>query len=476
VPPQTPAPTKTWQAKLAGKAGFPADAQIAVSSTHVIVGNRQQMRYYDKDGSPLGNAISAASFFAPLNLKDGAGNSIDRFNDVRLIFDSYRKCFWVVATAGSSKAATAAPGKRRSYIAVGVSVTENPLDDWHRYYWDGAAQQGDSSSSIWKPGDAPDYPFVGIDPVAITTTNQVNDVNGNFKYWHVSLYPADSLAGGQFESGWQYWDLKQPDGSAPGKVAPAVHHGSPKGGRAYWVSRQGADSLVVWAITNPFKPTRKLVSVAVPMPSAWGKPVEGQQKGSSKLIEFTNLGNDPLKAVFRNEFLHVVTNDVHDWGGIGKPRTSIRYIRLPVSNFPKVSKPPASGGVSRTFGGGSPLEKIAGLKYYGWPAVEANKDGNAVIGYARTGEEVYPEVRASAYMSNEDDIRPSRLLKAGDKPYDNQYYPAANAVLPWADTAGASVDPSDDTGIWVAQEYASSSADPNGNGNYEIWVAKLFGS
>jgi hypothetical protein len=46
-------------------------------------------------------------------------------------------------------------------------------------------------------------------------------------------------------------------------------------------------------------------------------------------------------------------------------------------------------------------------------------------------------------------------------------------VLPWGDTSGASVDPTDDTGIWIAQQYASNTA--NNNGNYDIWVAKFFG-
>jgi len=35
------------------------------------------------------------------------------------------------------------------------------------------------------------------------------------------------------------------------------------------------------------------------------------------------------------------------------------------------------------------------------------------------------------------------------------------------------LDPSDDTSIWIAQEYASSANDQNGN--YDIWVARFLG-
>jgi hypothetical protein len=137
-----------------------------------------------------------------------------------------------------------------------------------------------------------------------------------------------------------------------------------------------------------------------------------------------------------------------------------------------VPAPPKGGAVSRVFGGGNPNEKLGGLKHYGRAAVAANKDGNAIIGYVRTGEQLYSEVRASAYMAAESDIGPSYQVKAGDKAADNAAYPAANAVLPWGDTSGACVDPADDKGIGVAQEYASGTAD--NNGNYDIWVARFL--
>jgi hypothetical protein len=77
--PDTPAPTKSWKAALTSKGGFPADAQIAASNTYVIVTSRQVMRYYDKNRNGIANEIGSTTFFtAGLNLKDAAGNSIDR--------------------------------------------------------------------------------------------------------------------------------------------------------------------------------------------------------------------------------------------------------------------------------------------------------------------------------------------------------------------------------------------------------------
>src|SRR5439155_23887401 len=132
-------------------------------------------------------------------------------------------------------------------------------------------------------------------------------------------------------------------GSAIELTAPAVHHGSPAGGRAFWLSRQGSDQIVVWAITHPFDNARHVQAVAVK--SAWGfsSPVNGQQKGSTKVIKFTNLGTDVMKAAYRNGFLHMVTNDAHDWGAIGKVSTSIHLLRLPVTTCTYLSDYQATG-------------------------------------------------------------------------------------------------------------------------------------
>src|SRR5438270_12362295 len=95
--------------------------------------------------------------------------------------------------------------------------------------------------------DTPQYTVMSDDKLALTVTHAVNHINGG-GYWRVLLFQADSLANGQWLGGWQFWDLKNPDGSAVGLIAPAVHHGSPNGGRAYWLGRQGPDSIVVWAV------------------------------------------------------------------------------------------------------------------------------------------------------------------------------------------------------------------------------------
>src|SRR5256885_6557225 len=148
--------------------------------------------------------------------------------------------------------------------------------------------------------------------------------------------------------------------------------------------------------------------------------------------------------------------DARDWDNRGQAITSIRLVRLNVANYPNIPTNPASGFIDRTFGARNVVDDPPDtFFFYGWPAVEVNRYGDMLTVYARSGATIDPEVRCSAYYATEPDIRPSRLLKRGESAYAVTYAGYDPPVWPWADTAGACVDPADDTAIWVAQQYAS---------------------
>ncbi len=130
--PQTPPASLSWQASgnLASSSGFPSDAQIAVSNTHVLVTARAVIAAYSKSGTLLaGYPITARSFFSPLGLDNGSEFAIDRYFDLRAIFDGYRKRFWFGALGYNS--AHSSDTKRRNKFTIAVSKTENPLDGWY---------------------------------------------------------------------------------------------------------------------------------------------------------------------------------------------------------------------------------------------------------------------------------------------------------------------------------------------------------
>jgi hypothetical protein len=143
-------------------------------------------------------------------------------------------------------------------------------------------------------------------------------------------------------------------------------------------------------------------------------------------------------------------------------------MRFNVASFPSVALE-----IERTFGSNNVFEDPPDSKFfYAWSAVEVNKDGNMAIVYTRSGTTIFPETRFSVFLAADPDIRSSRILKAGEDSYQVGFKWSDNS-LPWGDEAGASVDPVDDTSIWLAQQFANSRHKNSGNGNYSVFVGKV---
>jgi hypothetical protein len=366
-----------------------------------------------------------------------------------------------------------------SITAVAVSQTEDPTGNWNTYWWNGAVGYG-TQSPLYTPGDATDYPSIGIDGVTAQIAVTVKDVAGNVKYAHVAMFSAADMENGVAGSsvhGWHFWDLQNADGTpAAGTVQPAVAHGDPAG--AFLVAREGTSALTVWKVNDELQPTQSVTAMSVPLKD-WGTPIDARQKGGSTTnkIEMRNLGSAPLKVVWNHWFLYVVTNDAKTWGGSSDQRTSIRFIRLWVSGYPSIPPPGTGGSRLRIFGGSASGDPPSGKTFYGWPAVEVDKDQNAIVVYARSGTKLYAEAQFSAWMDGESDIRPSRLLKAGTGTTKQAYKTTVTPPQPistrWGDLAGASVDfvgGKEAAGVWIVHEYAKGS-----NDGYGVHVGKVLG-
>ena len=140
---------------------------------------------------------------------------------------------------------------------------------------------------------------------------------------------------------------------------------------------------------------------------------------------------------------------------------------------------PVFGGgltIDDTFGKANKADPAGTVAAYGMPAVEVNKDGNAALTYIRAGITIFPEARYSVLYGNEDDVRPSRALHAGDytlgKP--NTSRGATEAVTGKFDISGISVDGFDDTGIWMIDPY-STKVKNKAQGQWQLAVGKVFG-
>jgi hypothetical protein len=181
-------------------------------------------------------------------------------------------------------------------------------------------------------------------------------------------------------------------------------------------------------------------------------------------VTITNTASAALKAAARAGELQVVWQDCRKWPGVsGECASSIHYIGVDAT----AALNGTCGCVARerVFGLRNEKDDPAGsVVYYGNPAVEVNKNNDVVVVYNRSGFQVPFEARYSAYIHGETDIRPSAVLKSGT-------FPALNGAK--MDTAGVSVDPFNDTGVWMINGYSY----PSGPGSsfYAFAFGKVFG-
>jgi hypothetical protein len=437
---RTPVAAAGWKAFDApGDAS--ADANLAVSHTHIVVTSHTMIGFFDKMGTPLKD-VYVGDFFSSLNL---ASMGVDSYFDARSIWDHFRNRFWIGVSAYASQPNQS--GKKPTVFACAVSKTENPLDGWYTYWWYAGAGIEDGG----------DYPCLAVDRTCFIETTG----DKSWSYKNVCIFPADPLSKGTFQGGWRFTNLQNPNtGNAPEMIQPVNQHDSTP--YTYLVGRDG-NQIVLWTVSNQLTPNQELTAKTYTVDIPFTAPPASPQKSSSRTIWSNEMLNFFLKAVLRNGSLYIVADDAKDWFGDGQPLASIRVLKIHLAS--------SAIEIDRIFGKNSSQDdKPQDRVHYSFPSIEVNAKGSMLMVYTRSGETLFPEMRASEWPFNSNDILPSRLMKAGEKPYNfAALTPSKWSSLPWADCAGASVDPSDDSAIWIASCYATSASD----NNWAIWVSKI---
>lgn len=517
---QTPAPiAPPWSAAVSLGA---LDPQIAAGTTYLVVTAGVLVAFYDKAGQLLVdgngttiNPLPVKTLFQDLipqmnsllNLPTGADPTIydlSKFYDARTVYDPFRRRFFIAALASNTVATGPAgddgkptPTKmdraaRRTKMLAAVSQSEDPRDGWLLYWWNAVIDDGvcndpdvDSCTGTYnEPGDAGDYPSLGISDKFFVVTNHVGrydpdqpTVGNSERYGVVHVLPADSLAGlAPPAPNWAYWDIRYPSANsvAWSIIQPAVHHTADPLGFTFLAANKFSDgtndTLAVFGFSHleaPVAPPLRVASVQLNDPIV-NPPDAPELDGSAieAVFKIANVQSPPLKAAYRDNRLHVSWQTCREWPDAGACVAANELVRLDTSEF-VFANITSVEFIDRVFGWRNPIDDPPSeMASYGLPAVEVNKDGDMAIVYVRSSADMYPQARYSVYFHGAADILPSRLLKAGEAPL-----PKKNQT----DTGGVSVDPFDDTGIWMAESYAYK---PNSNVNQaqqRLVVGKVFG-
>lgn len=402
--------------------------------------------------------------------------------DARVLWDEYHKRYWIAALAKNTNAlvrgqkgpegqATFDTARaRRAMLAIAVSKTEDPRDGWDEYWaWTYPGQDTCPNNECPYYGRE-DFMRAGITSQYLVLQVNVSDANkkgGTDVKTQPNLIVGENRAElivvptapatpklGQLSAYSNDKQLTNPDDSNfGGALWPAVQHKPDvSGGKVFLASQYapgGFDpSVLLWVLT-PSAAGVEAYQLAVPV-NAWASTSPGgvpQPSGDATEIFGGGIYHS---LVYRNGSLYLAFGECGVWY-FGCLQSAMRFVRIQVNGFvtdPQgvVTQMLVDKKVDRTFTGPAAGDPPQGLAWYGFPGVDANKNGDAVIAYERSGTFVYPESRYSAYFLNESDVRASRLLKAGDSSFGegagSHHY------------MGMSVDPWDKTGIWIINGFA----------------------
>jgi hypothetical protein len=391
--------------------GSPADANVAASSTHVCVTARAAFACYTMGGALVSpgagfeaRPYTAKEFFEKSGISTiiSATGDTNYAKDGRIVFDSYRKRFFLVFQSREAIAR----------LLIAFSKSEDPRDGWWTY--------ADTVGSVGEP--AHDYQRIGVSFTHLLVSNNMVSAwtNGSFTRTRRFMYTASDMVDGKPYSRTEWSNSKA------NNAAPCVHDSYTTD--AFWVHRDDDTHATVWAIRNGGVTNRQVTI------QASTNVVNGTQLGGNP-VTYSNIGRAPQNAQYRNGRIVFVSNDGHTWSGQSSPNNAVRLVSLDVSKFFDPS-PSVTVKIDRIFGRASEGDPSGAIFDYGWPAVAANDKGDIIIGSIRTRATIFPELRAGVWFAGQPDISPSVSLVESSSPLTSWHM------------AGASADPSTD-GVYL---------------------------
>ena len=401
----------------------PPDCTVAAGPDDIVAAVNTMMAIYSKSGT-LKRAWQLGSLFSRV-IPPGA-----RIFDPKVVYDHYNNRWIVIVDSTRSS-------PQGAWILIGVSQTSNPAGSYWLWALD-ATKDGSNPSNNWA-----DYSQLGFDSRAIYITNNMFKFGGGFSYVKIRILNKSQLYSGGSVQWYDFWGMKNPDGSMAFTLQPAVHYtgigGNPP---AYFVNAlwPSGTSLTKWTLNNPLgfwgiggSPSLSRVAVNC---IQYDLPPDGQQKGSTTPIETND--SRLLNAIYQfssggERRLWTCHTSRHTWPGSSSSVSVIQWYEIDVTSNSIVQQ--------GRFG--------APNYYYYFPVIQTNIVRDAFLVFSRSSSALFAELRQTGRRSGEplNTLQGSALVKAGESAYTGGR---------WGDYFGACRDPSNTRKVCMYGEYAES--------------------
>ncbi|MGH7730380.1 MAG: hypothetical protein ACRENJ_03930, partial [Candidatus Eiseniibacteriota bacterium] len=465
-----------------GFRAIPPDPIGAAGTNRLVSVVNSMIEARDKSGTLIFQD-ALKDFYAPLG-----GCAILTFPfDPKVVYDHYQDRFVVVALERANAGVNPSPDNL-SRILVAVSKTSSPATatsaDWWFRCIDSKVPVG--GIEYWA-----DYPGFELDEEAIyVTTNMFTFPGVTSGYAGSRLWIVHKGTAGGFYAGGPATVTVHDPYVVPGGVAtttmPAEIHGA--GGVAPGVGTflvsysgisDGTSEFVqvirvddpLGTIGGPFFVGPDFVSVG-DLETLTASLPDAPQPGTAQRVEVND--RRALDAVCRGGTLWLTTTVVPD--GAGQPaladHTTAWWIALDTGAVTSSASP--AGLITLDQQGGLAGEEIAGVAggpvYTFFPSVAVNAAGTAAFGFAACGTNVYAGAYATLRQAADPVgvTDPAATVEAGRdyyvRTFDAPPCDAAPARNRWGDYSGISVDPTDDEGFWVFNQFANVRGSPGTGG------------
>jgi hypothetical protein len=329
----------------------PPNGQIAVSASHLLVVVNAELGVFDHTGQEI-LRVNFGDFFSQL-IQDAI-----IFNP-KVIYDHSRGG-WVIAACARSV------DERRSWFLIAYSTGHSPLDDWFIWALD-ADFDGKIRTNHWA-----DDIGMSVDNNWLYLTANVFNARASFLYSKLRIVNKKEMQAGGVLHGWDFWELRNADGSMAFGVQPAINL-KPAVAQYLLNTTNDGQGLTQWSVTyatrhdpvlrRRFVPTQKFRLA----PNAKQLPAEVEIETGD-----TRLAN----VVFRQGMLWTAHTVAANWGDEFNA-AAIHWLQLNAR----------AGSVTQ-----QGIYGAAGRHYF-CPAVTTDGEGNLVMVFKRAGESESPSIR-----------------------------------------------------------------------------------
>lgn len=406
----------------------PPDTTIAAGPNHIMTVVNSTINIYNKTGTLLIDA-SLALWFARQSPPGGPF-------DPKIVYDAQSGHWMMIALASDNVS--------KAVYLLSVSQTADPTGLWWNYKINSVTSPGGSS---W--GDYEDIGFDGNPSGAVyISSNQFSFASGFFTTTQLVTIAKSEVYSGAALTLFKTTGLLNADGSKAFTIRPARALGPSL--FEYMINSKsgGGNDVTLWRVSTAFPGPPTITRQSSINIGFYSPAPNAKQFGCANTLD--TIDNRVLNAVYKNGKLYAGFTEGHNWGS--GTVAAARFLEINVFANTAI--------VNETYGSD-------GLSYW-FPAVTVDGAGNIISVFARSGASEYAGIRYSGRKITDSATQASLLLKGGE---------ACITGSRWGDYFGISVDPANNSSVWIFGEWAKDVTGVSPVWDWGTWVGEAsFGA